>query len=638
MVSSDQVGRNFPAGVENYISINMSKGDGQVGGRAVLSWALLMIFVGSLAGASPVQAQPNFFTESSEQVFEDVAHNHWACKSICRMWAKGVLEGRGVNIYAPAEKVTQEEVIVMLTRVLNIPLSKNTGLPANIDNAESVSSWAVPAVAAAAEKGIIAANDFIEFEPRSPAQRYQVAVFAGRAMGLQERAEELETAELDYTDTYNIPSEAWGYVALVKEKGIMQGKPDGTFGPLEPVTRAQVAVILDNVDAKMKKLEENTMKGEVFSLSPSTHSLLVTDISGKVISVSVAVPAAVFKGSSAVSYDDLIFEDKVYIIKNEKGEAAYIEVIPDEEFSELRDVEGTLKGIDDGDEIKVTVETESGEENTFILNEETSVFLDYRKASVDELYPGQEVRLDLRGDRVLNLWVTSFEQELEGEVTGTSYVPKMNITVIVGEEEKNYFIKEDARIYKDGDRVTLREIYPGDKVELEIVNGLVERIYAKGTEGEVEGYLRSITLSDQNEITIELAGGEQRVYVLASDASIKRQGRKTDITSLKVGDWVEAELTGNRVTELEVTARRVQNYIIGTVEDLNYTAEVVIIREFESKELCQAYLTRYCDIIKFGDEIDIDDLNEGDEIIAVGKIENGVFMTSTVVVVGSLEE
>lgn len=57
-----------------------------------------------------------------------------------------------------------------------------------------------------------------------------------------------EVIRMAYKDEKDIPAWAKGAVERVTEAGLMLGHDDGTFKPNDPVTRAQMAVILDRLE------------------------------------------------------------------------------------------------------------------------------------------------------------------------------------------------------------------------------------------------------------------------------------------------------------------------------------------------------------------------------------------------------
>lgn len=67
-----------------------------------------------------------------------------------------------------------------------------------------------------------------------------------KAFGLKRKAQPVQPQAGPFPD---VPADHWAAdaIRIVKEAGLMTGRADGTFGPNEPVTRAQMAAILSRM-------------------------------------------------------------------------------------------------------------------------------------------------------------------------------------------------------------------------------------------------------------------------------------------------------------------------------------------------------------------------------------------------------
>ena len=67
-----------------------------------------------------------------------------------------------------------------------------------------------------------------------------------KAFGLKRKAQPAQSKPGPFVD---VPADHWAAEAIriVRDAGLMTGREDGTFGPNEPVTRAQLAVILSRL-------------------------------------------------------------------------------------------------------------------------------------------------------------------------------------------------------------------------------------------------------------------------------------------------------------------------------------------------------------------------------------------------------
>lgn len=81
-----------------------------------------------------------------------------------------------------------------------------------------------------------------EFKPFENVTRGQLAAMIARNLGFVEGS---WSGEAPFKD---VPESSWlaGGIAFVKEQGIMQGMPDGSFQPNQAVTRAEIATVMAN--------------------------------------------------------------------------------------------------------------------------------------------------------------------------------------------------------------------------------------------------------------------------------------------------------------------------------------------------------------------------------------------------------
>lgn len=259
------------------------------------------------------------------QVFPDVPSGHWAEKDIAEMKAKGIVAGLADG-YHPNDSVTREQAIVMIVKAIGRS-SEAAGkkLPINMKNADSISTWAKEPVALAIQLGIISGSDLADFRPKDATRRYEMAVFIGRALGYT-AADFNASPKLNYPDAAQIPDEAKGFVAAVTDEGIMGGLSDGSFQPNEALNRAQMAALLAKLDAKLNKLSDMTIEGEIFSVSTTSRSLLVQDRSGLIQTIQLTSDAFIYKNQST-SITSLAKGDQVLLVVDTKGQSAYIEVV-----------------------------------------------------------------------------------------------------------------------------------------------------------------------------------------------------------------------------------------------------------------------------------------------------------------------
>lgn len=682
----------------------MKKGVEEVRGRKPIAAALMVFFLLSLA--SPAAAAP----------FKDVATNHWAYRDVMKMYAKGVVAGYGEE-YRPNESISREQTVVMLIRALGLAgEAQSETFPANFRNPEAISKDFRAMIALAVNKGIVAGPDVLDFRPRDPAKRYEIAVFIARAMGFDGTVS--GSIVLPFTDTKLLNDQAaWAvpYVAYVYNQGIMAGDAGGAFRPLDQVTRAEMAVLLSRVDAKVMKLTGNTIRGEAYSVSPLANSILVQDGTGQIVTVPVSAEAAIFKNKQPVSLQDLRKGDKLEVIKNSQGQAVFVEVIPAEEFSyQEAEVTGTIETVTKSGTVSISVRTATGlstyilDSNvqvtvdglaasvhdilagqevklvvrgstvvkvesrnvareitgelvsvntglypqvtildsrnnrvTYSLRSDGRVYLDNTLADPDALVPGQQVKALVAGQEIIQLWAESFSSQVTGTLVRAEYAPTGRVTVQVetakGElREQTFEVAANARIRRDGRSATLRDLMPGDEVELELRNNQVVTLYAETVEVRTEGRIVAITLSYNPTLTIIDPKGQERTFTVASDARLRRDRERIDLTDLAVDDYVTIRAEGRAIVDLRAEDRVVNDYLIGTIKEIKGREKVLVLEDLE--ENSRFGLGVYVDdrntiIIKFGWESDLDDLAVGDRIFVVGRADSYRFLAETIVVI-----
>jgi len=155
--------------------------------------------------------------------------SHWAEKSINSMASWGMISGYEDFTFKPNATVSKHEALMMIARASGYEADKNLSWN-NI--LEDMIDYAV-------DEGILTEDESEDLAGWQPAKRYEVAVWAVRAMGLEE-----DNDELFFSDTNEIPAYARTYVSSMYRCQYMVGYPGKIFAPNKPVTRAELAAII----------------------------------------------------------------------------------------------------------------------------------------------------------------------------------------------------------------------------------------------------------------------------------------------------------------------------------------------------------------------------------------------------------
>jgi NlpC/P60 family/S-layer homology domain len=165
--------------------------------------------------------------------FQDVASSHWAFDEVRALSEQELVIGYEDSYFKPNEPITRAEVAAYLAEYLDLNLSDRSRTFNDVPN----DYWALGAIRAVQKKGIMNGSNG-KFHPEDTLTRAQLAAVLTRAFRLQP-----PTAAKSFTD---VPPSFWAYrdIQALAASGIATGRTDGSFGPNEPVTRAQFAAFL----------------------------------------------------------------------------------------------------------------------------------------------------------------------------------------------------------------------------------------------------------------------------------------------------------------------------------------------------------------------------------------------------------
>ena len=121
------------------------------------------------------------------------------------------------------------------------------------------------------------------------------------------------------------------------------------------------------------------------------------------------------------------------------------------------------------------------------------VYLDYREADRC-MVAGQTVTFTALGREISRIYAASVQGSAKGILLGVEFSPRETIKVKVEVakdqwEEQVFEVAENARIRRIWLSASLRDLVPGDAVELELKNNKVTEIYAEKVELRQKGGL-----------------------------------------------------------------------------------------------------------------------------------------------------
>jgi len=472
--------------------------------------------------------------------FKDVK-GHWAENVLLQMTAKGFLQGYQDASFKPSNTVSNIEAVVMIVRALGLEEeAKAADLSQSLKHAKQIPSWAIGYVQVAYEQGILTEKDLKSFNPNKAAKRIEVAQMIARALDLDEGQK--NQISLKFLDQKDIPDGFNGIVIIMVQTGIMQGNTNNCFLPNKPITRAEMAILLDRIDGKVVENDKNEVTGKINSVDEDEISIIKN---GETKEYDFSDDVSVYINGKAEDVEDL--EEGLYVklILDNEGEVVFVkaEEVEDEEF------EGEISQIVLGDDAQFTVDTGS-KDKVFKVDSNTEIEKDGKEIFLNELEIGWKVSVEAKDGKALEIIVLDEEdeedeedaEEYKGVITDVD-ADDDEPTISLEDDEDNRYtfeVDEDAEITLDGESADLEDLEEGFEVEI-VVNDddMVVEIDAESAEEEFEGEIETITFIGQDSIIIETDDNDEYVFDVTDDTIIKLNGETAELDDLEKGDQVE---------------------------------------------------------------------------------------------------
>lgn len=500
--------------------------------------------------------------------FSDVDETlDWARMSIDKMFAKGIFTGYPGDIFKPRSSITNLEAIITALRIMGWEQEVDDvkTIPSSVKKLNVSWSRGYYYIALAVEKGLIEPDELKGFNPNAAAKRYEVARLVVRALDKEDEAQDHMKDKLSFKDAKAIPKDAVGYVYVITDMGLMQGDNKGLFKPQDPITRAEMAVLVNRLDGTLEPEDKNKLAGTVEDIDEEDLTITIKNSYGeKTYDIIDNVP--VYIDEKYRDLEDLDEGDRVELVLNSDGDVVFIQVL--EEDVEQEPVTVSAKGfvtdvdeddetvslftyIDDEDEGFVGVLKENNVEGwhyelstvygTYVLTGDTDGLEDYvGKQIVVEGTLKIGASIYMSGDLID---VENFYPVKTASVATFNVDDDTEIT-IDGESEKlsDIEVGDFARIKAEDETASEIEAY-SFRERIQDQEGETDEI----EDGKLEGEVISLTLRSQWEITVESEDGTY-TFVLAGDVDLDDIDELSDI---KAGMDVELRIKDGKVIEIK---------------------------------------------------------------------------------------
>jgi hypothetical protein len=279
------------------------------------------------------QSQNDKKSEKSTKIrfsFDDIkgADVDWSAKSIASLASKRVFEGYEDGTFHPRDTIKRIEAITAAVRLLGLRDKAESAAAMqtvlNFKDADKIVEkypWAVGYVAVAVENDLFLESEN-SVQPEKEANRLWATTLLVKALKLEAEAKAKMNTHLTFKDAGEIPAASVGYVAVALEKGLITGFENNTFRPNAPVTRAQLAALLDRTNDQI--VGNDAVKG---SVTASVYSTTLSIKNGNVAqNVTLDPNVFVFRNGVKVTPAAIQVGDQVKIhLYN--GVAVFVEVV-----------------------------------------------------------------------------------------------------------------------------------------------------------------------------------------------------------------------------------------------------------------------------------------------------------------------
>ncbi|WP_138754566.1 S-layer homology domain-containing protein [Paenibacillus sinopodophylli] len=122
------------------------------------------------------------YSDTSSQVFADVAATKWYADEFSKAFAAGIVQGDAAGLMKPNASITRAEVAVVLANAFRLT-AQNGNAYSGFSDGRAVAAWAQDAVSALLEKQYVQGRSGNQFAPSAQITRAEAVVMIDNVMG-----------------------------------------------------------------------------------------------------------------------------------------------------------------------------------------------------------------------------------------------------------------------------------------------------------------------------------------------------------------------------------------------------------------------------------------------------------------------
>ena len=286
----------------------------------------------------------------------------------------------------------------------------------------------------------------------------------------------------------------------------------------------------------------------------------------------------------------------------------------------------------------LTIENEKTDEyESYSIASNVKIYKDNRAADIYSLTIGDVATITVSGSRIVEIDAESATRDITGILMGIEYAknPVLVVELDDGRENK-YELDKDVTIRKNGKRAELSDLKKGDEVTLTLEYDLVTRVAAESVKRDIKGTVKAITFADKITVTVIDDKGKEHDITITSDTKITKDRKRIDATEIRRDYYLDMEVENDEAISIDVTVKDTHDVLRGTVIGIHENIEVIVISaktEDGTREISIRYTS---DTVVLKSSRDgarshrITRIEEGNEIVAIGSYEGGLFVAVTI--------
>lgn len=173
----------------------------------------------------------------------DLQNYNWAIQEVQNLYGKGIISGMSATRFAPQGELTRAQFLQMIIKGIGDTRQPDPSISVPTDVKEG--QWYADSVRLGMEMEIIQGRADGSFGANERISREEMAVMLNRALKVVQHDQDATNAvqgNMVFVDNAEIAAYAKEAVASMQQLGLLNGMPDGTFAPKETANRAQGAV------------------------------------------------------------------------------------------------------------------------------------------------------------------------------------------------------------------------------------------------------------------------------------------------------------------------------------------------------------------------------------------------------------